>query len=64
LRYRDVDQHIPVYIVIGVGEHPNNPNQIFFVPLREIPYVRLFPSFLQRYNIPVKEEIIEEKLIY
>jgi hypothetical protein len=64
LRYREVDQRIPVYIVIGTGEHPNNPTQLFFIPLRHIRYVKLYPSFLQRYSVPIKEEIIEDKLNY
>ena len=62
LRYRDIDQHTPIYIVIGTGPQPNDPTQLFFIPLKDIKYVKLFPSFLRQYTVPIKKCICEDKL--
>ncbi len=40
------------YIMMGLGGVPDNPNQIFLVPLSHIQYVGLYPSFLNNYQIP------------
>jgi len=62
-RYREIDKQTPIYIVIGIGEQPDNPNQLFCIPLKDIKYTRLFPSFLQPYEVPTKKHICEKQLI-
>lgn len=51
-RYQDFqkERNIPVFIVIGVGGEPNNPQKMYCLPLNEAKYPELFPSYLQRYE--------------
>ena len=62
-RYQGIDKHTPMYVVIGVGLQPNNPAQLFFMPLENIKYTRLFPSFLKPYEVSTKKYICENQLI-
>ncbi len=39
-----------VFIVMGFGGEPNNPEKIYSVPLKDIKYVGLYPSFLETYE--------------
>lgn len=39
------------YIMMGLGGVPGYPNELFLVPLSDIKYVGLFPSFLEKYKI-------------
>ncbi len=50
-RYRDIDKEIPIYIVIGLGQDPRDPEKIFLIPMKEIRYQKLFRSFLKQYQI-------------
>ena len=61
-RYKDIDHNIPVYIVIGTGVNPNDPTQLFLIPIKNIEYVNLYPKFLQRYEISIKKCIYENRL--
>ncbi|GCC11828.1 hypothetical protein IPdc08_01891 [archaeon] len=40
----------PVFIVMGLGGEPNNPEKMYCVPLKDIKYVGLYPSFLDPYE--------------
>jgi len=46
-RYQKYQQekHIPVYVVIGFGGEPNDPEMIYCIPLSEIKYPQLYPRF-------------------
>jgi len=61
-RYRETDRSTPVYIVIGMGEEPGAPSRVFFVPVKNIRYARLFPSFLRSYEVPPGRCICESQL--
>ena len=62
-RYREIDQHTPVYVVIGIESQPNNPAQLFFIPMKDIKYTKLFRSFLKPYEVSTKKYICEKQLI-
>jgi hypothetical protein len=62
-RYQNINEHTPIYIVIGVGQEPSNPAQLFLIPLKDIKYTRLYPSFLRPYEVPVNKHICENQLI-
>ncbi|MFC1909448.1 hypothetical protein ACFLXD_06350 [Chloroflexota bacterium] len=62
-RYHGINQHTLIYVVIGVGQKPNNPAQLFFIPLKDIKYTKLFPSFLQPYKVSTRKCILENQLI-
>jgi len=62
-RYREIDKYTQVYVVIGIGSEPNNPTQLFFIPLKDIKYTKLFRSFLQSYEVSTKKYIYENQLI-
>jgi hypothetical protein len=61
-RYKEIDKQMPVYIIIGKGSRPDDPEELFFLPLKEISGVNLKPAFLQRYKVPVKNCISEDQL--
>jgi hypothetical protein len=51
-RYKDIDTKTPVYVVIGLGQEPRDPETLFLIPIREIKFLKLFRSYLKRYEIP------------
>ncbi len=50
-RYKMIDKTTPVYLVLGVGGRAASPDEIFLMPLKDIKYSRLFPSFLSKYRL-------------
>ncbi|MCX6004023.1 MAG: hypothetical protein NTX46_06455 [Chloroflexi bacterium] len=56
-RYKDIDKKTPVYVIIGVGKESNSPGQIFFIPLKDIKYTKLFRAFLKDYEVSVNSPI-------
>jgi len=51
-RYQKYQQErkIPIYVVIGLGGDPNNPEKVYCIPLSEIKYPQIYPSVLKRYE--------------
>ena len=51
-RYQKYQQEkkIPVYVVIGFGGVPENPEMIYCIPLSEIKYPQIYPSILKQYE--------------
>ena len=49
------DEGIPVYIVIGLGGEPSNPDKMFCLPLSEAKYPEMFLSVLYKYERPPKK---------
>jgi len=56
-RYKEIDKKVPVFITLGVGKESNSPGQIFFIPLKDIKYTKLFRSFLKDYEISVNSPL-------
>ena len=61
-RYQEFSKKLPVYVILGVGGDAFDPRQVFFIPLKDIKYTKLFRSFLQRYTIDVKSPINPNRL--
>lgn len=62
--YEDENQPQGYYVMMGLGGTPSNPYQIFLVPLSDIQYVGLYPSFLKDYQIPPGYIRCDGKRIY
>ncbi len=45
------EEKIPIYIAIGYGGTPDNPDGVSLIPLDELSYLELYPSFLKRFNV-------------
>lgn len=62
-RYKEIDKKISVYVTLGVGKESNSPSQIFFIPLKDIKYTKLFRSFLKDYevsvNLPIDHRLLK-----
>ena len=63
-RYQAINKDTAIFIVIGVGNNPLAPEQIFLIPMKEIKYTVLFQSFLRKYKIPVDQCIPEGNLFF
>ena len=56
-RYKEIDKKTPVFVTIGVGNESSSPGQIYFIPLKDIKYTKLFRSFLKDYEVSVNSPI-------
>ncbi len=45
------EERIPIFIAIGYGGSPENPDSVGLIPLDELSYLDLYPSFLKRFNV-------------
>lgn len=61
-RYKRINDEIPVFIIIGFGNVPNNPAFIALLPLTKAKYVGLYPSYLKKYGINTKKPQKSEKM--
>lgn len=61
-RYCEYDKERPVFIILGVGGTPENPDNLYLFPLRKIRYTKLFRSVLEKYRIPLDKPYPESKL--
>jgi hypothetical protein len=61
-RYQEIDIVVPVLVAIGLGGRPAAPEKVFLVPIQHIKFVKLFPSFLQRYEVQPGQPITESHL--
>lgn len=52
-RFKKIEQTegIPIYISIGYGGKPSEPSNLSLIPLTELTYLELYPSFLRKFNI-------------
>ena len=62
-RYKEIDTRTPLYIVIGVGHKPSEPDHLYLLPLKHIRYTTLFRSFLKAYTIKSNQCIDERSLL-
>jgi len=44
-----LERKIPVFIVIGLGGHPEHPDNVFCIPLEQAKYSGLYPSLFGKY---------------
>jgi ribosomal protein S14 len=52
----------PVFIIIGIGENPSDPDHVCLIPLDEINSIKLTESFLEKYTIANNRPIAISKL--
>ena len=61
-RYQIVNKSKPVFLALGIGGEPNNPEYICIIPMEDIKYTGLFESFLNNYvvmkNTPVSSKTL------
>ncbi|WP_298767531.1 hypothetical protein [uncultured Polaribacter sp.] len=52
-RFKKIQQteQIPIFIVIGYIGKPSEPNNISLIPLSELIYLELYPSFLRKFKV-------------
>ena len=62
-RYHLFDKTTPVFVAIGLGNRASEPAYVFLIPVRLIQYRGLFPSFLQKYEIPAGRPVMETDLL-
>jgi len=55
------DEKTPIYLVIGMGGKPEDPNSLSIIPIEKIEYLSLYESFLKKFRIK-KTKINSEKL--
>lgn len=46
------EENTPVFIAVGYGGVPENPEYVSLIPLNQLVYLDVFPKFLKRFNIP------------
>ena len=44
------DRNIPIFIIIGVNGTPDNPNEIFIVPLKAMKFGFVKTEYLKKFN--------------
>jgi hypothetical protein len=51
-KYKEYSENndIPLYIVIGLGGSPENPERMFCIPIEEAKYTKLYPSIFENYE--------------
>ena len=62
-RYQELDEQIPVYIMIGEGSYPAEPQGVFIFPIKNVRYNRILRSRLEKYRIPAVLSVEEEDLV-
>ena len=62
-RYKEIDTKTPLYIVIGVGHKPSEPNHLYLLPLKHIRDTTLFRDFLKAYAIKSTQCVDERSLL-
>jgi hypothetical protein len=50
-RFRQLNATIPVFIAIGTGGSPANPERVFLVPVGKMMYSKLYRSVLHEYEV-------------
>jgi hypothetical protein len=50
-RYKDYNKDCPVFILIGCGGSPADPEDVFLIPLSKIKYIGLYPDSIEDYLV-------------
>lgn len=56
-RYREYHKHTPVFLLLGMGDTPTQPDRIYLLPLDAAKYTGLFPSYAKQYMLPAKKPL-------
>lgn len=63
-RYKAIDRAVPVFVAIGLGGHPESPGHVYIVPLKDIRYTSLFPSFIKNYEVRADQWVTVDRLLF
>ncbi|MFI5152865.1 MAG: hypothetical protein ACHQET_05990 [Chitinophagales bacterium] len=61
-RYQEFEKSFPVFIVIGLGGKPDNPQHLFLLPLTEAGTTDLSMSTALKFEIPLCKPVMPEDL--
>ena len=45
------EENTPVFIAIGYGGTPDNPDKVSLIPLNQLSYLEVYPTFLMRFDV-------------
>jgi len=62
-RYKAIDKAMSVLVAIGLGRPPESPEHVYIVPVKQIRYTRLFPSFLKNYEVPADQCVNADRIL-
>jgi hypothetical protein len=61
-RYKEIGKTSTVFIIIGMGDEPSNPDHVCLIPLNSVNDIYLSESFLEKYTIANNRPIAISKL--
>ncbi|MBC8401992.1 MAG: hypothetical protein H8E14_10930 [Candidatus Marinimicrobia bacterium] len=61
-RYKKANLNYKIIIAIGLGGRPRNPESVYLIPLDQIKYDSLNPSFFEKYKFDGKRKGIIDSL--
>jgi hypothetical protein len=61
-RYQEYCKELPVFLILGIGGLPKEPEKVSLIPMSEAKYVGLFPSVVEKYLVdpdkPVSSKVL------
>ncbi len=56
-RYKQFEEKekVRTFIIIGLGEDPSDPDEMFAIPLKDIEMTKIYRKFLERYQRPPRK---------
>ncbi|PKG50721.1 hypothetical protein [Olleya sp. 1-3] len=62
-RFRKIqaDENIIIFIAVGLEGTPENPDKISLIPLNELAYLKLYPSFINKFKI--EKNVVANEII-
>jgi hypothetical protein len=61
-RYREYNKEKPVFLILGMGDDPKNPDFLCLLPLSAAKYTGLFPSYAEQFEIKIDKTIPSKTL--
>ena len=61
-RYQEFDKTLPFFIVLGVGGKPDNPRNLYLLPLHEANHPELLLNAASKFQIPLGKPVLPDDL--
>jgi len=61
-QWQDIDKVIPVLVAVGLGGRPTAPERVFLMPVKHLKFVKLYPGFMQKYEVRPDRPVSENTL--
>jgi len=58
-RWQEIDHVTPVVVIAGLGGRPSSPGRVFMMPVKHLKFVKLYPGFMQKYEIRPDRAVTE-----